>query len=38
MRLDCLESCIDVNHPKYYQDISAGEYLMERLKEIGLIK
>ncbi|MDX1653422.1 MAG: 2-oxoglutarate and iron-dependent oxygenase domain-containing protein [Brumimicrobium sp.] len=38
MRLDCLESCIDENNPKAYDDITAGEYLMERLREIGLIK
>jgi isopenicillin N synthase-like dioxygenase len=38
MPLNCLESCIDENHPKAYDDISAGEYLMERLREIGLIK
>ena len=37
-RLDCLESCIDENHPKQYDDISAGEYLTERLLEIGLLK
>jgi len=38
MRLDCLESCIDDKHPKAYEDITAGEYLMQRLREIGLIK
>ena len=38
MRLDCLESCVDENYPKGYSDITAGEYLMERLKEIGLVK
>jgi isopenicillin N synthase-like dioxygenase len=38
MRLDCLESCIDDENPKVYEDITAGEYLMERLREIGLIK
>lgn len=38
MRLDCLPSCIDQNHPKQYHDISAGEYLEERLREIGLKK
>ncbi|MCO4818646.1 MAG: isopenicillin N synthase family oxygenase [Bacteroidetes bacterium] len=36
-RLDCLASCIDSNHPKQYDDISAGEYLRERLLEIGLL-
>lgn len=38
MRLDCLEECIDENHPKAYEDISGGEYLDERLAEIGLKK
>ena len=36
MRLDCLEICIDDNHPKSYEDISAWDYLTQRLKEIGL--
>lgn len=38
MSLTCLEKCIDSNHPKIYSDITAGEYLDERLKEIGLKK
>ncbi len=38
MRLDCLESCIDENHPLQFSPISAGEYLDERLREIGLKK
>lgn len=38
MSLACLESCIDANHPKAYEDATAGEYLDERLKEIGLKK
>lgn len=38
MSLNCLENCIDENNPKKYEDISAGEYLHQRLKEIGLIK
>ena len=38
MRLDCLEECIDENNPKQYEDISAGEFLHQRLVEIGLIK
>lgn len=38
MSLACLESCIDADHPKAYEDISAGEYLDERLREIGLKK
>lgn len=34
--LSSLESCIDSTHPKMYVDITAGEYLHERLVEIGL--
>ena len=35
MSLRCLDSCIDVR-PKFYIDATAGEYLYERLREIGL--
>lgn len=38
MRLDCLPSCVDENHPKAYEDCTAGEFLEERLIEIGLKK
>jgi isopenicillin N synthase-like dioxygenase len=38
MSLACLNECIDAHHPKSYSDITAGEYLDERLKEIGLKK
>ncbi|HEX2682387.1 MAG TPA: 2-oxoglutarate and iron-dependent oxygenase domain-containing protein [Ferruginibacter sp.] len=36
MSLRCLDNCIDSEHPKQYEDITAGEYLDERLREIGL--
>ena len=36
MPLNCLESCVDTENPNAYQDITAGEYLNERLREIGL--
>lgn len=36
MDLSCLESCIDENNPKKFKDITAGEFLDERLAEIGL--
>lgn len=36
MELTSLETCIDAQHPKLYPDITAGEYLDERLREIGL--
>ncbi len=38
MKLDVLESCIDANNPKQFDDITAGDYLNERLVELGLIK
>ncbi|MDY0089336.1 MAG: 2-oxoglutarate and iron-dependent oxygenase domain-containing protein [Flavobacteriaceae bacterium] len=38
MSLNCLEDCIDENNPKLYEDITAGEFLHERLVELGLIK
>jgi len=38
MDLTCLPQCIDDEHPKQYDDITAGEYLDERLREIGLKK
>jgi isopenicillin N synthase-like dioxygenase len=38
MDLTCLPSCIDEDHPKQYDDITAGDYLDERLREIGLKK
>ncbi len=38
MSLACLDSCIDEAHPKVYEDYTAGEYLDERLMEIGLKK
>jgi isopenicillin N synthase-like dioxygenase len=38
MKLNCLPSCVNKNNPKAFDDITAGEYLMQRLREIGLIK
>ncbi len=38
MDLTCLSSCIDEHHPKQFADITAGEFLHQRLREIGLIK
>ncbi|SFT85096.1 Isopenicillin N synthase [Lishizhenia tianjinensis] len=38
MPLNCLASCIDEDNPQHYADITAGDYLMERLREIGLVK
>lgn len=38
MPLNCLENCVDKDHPKQFEDITAGEFLHERLIELGLIK
>jgi isopenicillin N synthase-like dioxygenase len=38
MRLDCLANCIELGEKAAYEPISAGEYLHERLAEIGLLK
>lgn len=38
MRLDCLPDCVTAENPLHYSPISAGEYLNERLIEIGLKK
>jgi len=38
MDLNCLSQCIDESNPKAYEDITAGEFLNERLKELGLLK
>lgn len=38
MPLNVLENCIDEDHPKLYEDITAGEFLHQRLIELGLIK
>jgi isopenicillin N synthase-like dioxygenase len=38
MDLSCLPSCVDAQNPKIYEDTTAGEFLNERLKEIGLKK
>lgn len=38
MSLASLEGTIDAEHPKAYEDATAGEYLDERLREIGLKK
>lgn len=38
MDLSCLGNCIDDTNPKQYEDISAGDFLYQRLVEIGLVK
>lgn len=38
MSLSALENCVDEDNPKLYEDTTAGEFLHERLVELGLIK
>lgn len=38
MSLAALPSCVDAQHPRQWEDITAGEFLNQRLKEIGLKK
>ncbi len=38
MDLTALSSCVDSAHPKLWEDITAGEFLNQRLREIGLKK
>jgi len=34
--LDCLDSCVTKESPKAYEEITAGAYLDQRIKELGL--
>ena len=38
MRLDVLDSCVTTDNPQHYEPTTAGEYLDERLRQIGLKK
>ena len=38
MKLDVLDSCVDENNPKQFENITAGEFLNQRLEELGLTK
>ncbi len=38
MKLNCLPQCISEEQPKAFDDITAGEFLHQRLVEIGLLK
>ncbi len=38
MKLDCLDSCIPDGETAQYEPITAGQYLTDRLIEIGLLK
>ena len=37
MSLNVLDSCIDEKNPKKYEDITAHEFLIQRLKDIGVL-
>jgi isopenicillin N synthase-like dioxygenase len=36
MDLSTLDSCVSEQKPKKYEDISAGDFLLERIRELGL--
>lgn len=38
MDLTCLDDCVTAENPKEYEDMTAGEFLTERLIELGLKK
>ena len=38
MPLNCLDNCVTADNPKGFDDITAGDFLTERLIELGLIK
>ena len=38
MNLNVLENCIDTNNPKKYKDITAHDFLTNRLVDIGVMK
>ena len=38
MSLNCLPNCISSINPKKYDDITAGEFLKQRIKELRLNK
>jgi len=38
MKLDVLDSCVSEEEPKKFEDITAGDFLHERLVELGLVK
>ena len=37
MKLNVLESCIDDENPMKYDDITAHDFLIQRLKDIGVL-
>ena len=37
MKLNVLDSCINAENPKKFNDITAHDFLIQRLKEIGVL-
>ena len=38
MPLNCINSCVDEQNPKEFKDITAGDFLYQRLVDLGLVK
>ena len=38
MPLNCINSCVDEQNPKGFKDITAGDFLYQRLVDLGLVK
>ena len=38
MPLNCIDSCVDEQNPKGFKDITAGDFLYQRLVDLGLVK
>jgi isopenicillin N synthase-like dioxygenase len=38
MPLNCLETCVDKDNPKGFDDTTAGDFLYQRLVDLGLVK
>ena len=38
MKLNVLDSCVDSANPKLFKDISAHDFLIDRLIDIGVMK
>ncbi|MBT3684730.1 MAG: isopenicillin N synthase family oxygenase [Cryomorphaceae bacterium] len=38
MPLNCIETCVDKDNPKGFDDTTAGDFLYQRLVDLGLVK
>ena len=38
MPLNCIDSCVDEQNPKGFKDTTAGDFLYQRLVDLGLVK